>query len=196
MQSYMPAAKQQNTPPVLYVFFGMIATGKSTLAQAWARHKRLSYFNSDLVRKELAAVKPTARQRDAVDKGIYSTEFSRKTYRALRDKAEARLQQGASVILDASYQYARDRQDLRTLTKNLDCRVCFVLCQCSEKEMKRRMAVREQDPAAVSDGRWEVYLEQKKRFEPVEELAAPELISIDTQAPLEKLLQELDRKLP
>jgi len=62
--------------------------------------------------------------------------------------------------------------------------------------MKHRMDARERDPAAVSDGRWEIYLKQKKRFEPPDELAAQELIIIDTQAPLEELLEELDRKLP
>ena len=58
------------------------------------------------------------------------------------------------------------------------------------------MDVRAQDPDAVSDGRWEIYLQQRKRFEPPDELAASELMVIDTQAPLEDLLKELDSKLP
>ena len=106
------------------------------------------------------------------------------------------LRQGDSVVLDASYQLERDRQDVRVLAKNLDSRVCFILCQCSEDEMKRRMSLREQDPAAVSDGRWEIYLKQKQKFEPPVELTASELITIDTRAPLADLLEELDRKLP
>jgi thymidylate kinase len=57
------------------------------------------------------------------------------------------------------------------------------------------MDEREQDPAAVSDGRWEIYQKQKKRFEKPDELATSELITIDTQAPLEDLLEELDKKL-
>ena len=192
----MPASKQKNTTPVLYVFFGMIATGKSTLSQAWAWHKQLRCYNSDWVRKELAGIRPTASQHATIDTGIYTKEFSQKTYRTLLERAEARLRQGDSVILDASYQYEQDRQDLRALAKNLNCQVYFILCQCPEREMKRRMAEREQDPASVSDGRWEIYLKQKKRFQPPAELAAPELIIIDTQAPLEDLLEELDRKLP
>jgi predicted kinase len=192
----MPASKPKNRTPVLYVFFGMIATGKSTLSQAWAWHKQLRCYNSDWVRKEMAGINPTENQRETIDTGIYTREFSQKTYKTLFARAEARLQQGDSLILDASYQYARDRQDLRDLAKNLDCRVYFILCLCSEVEMKRRMDEREQDPAAVSDGRWEIYLKQKKRFEPPDELAAPELIIVDTQAPLEELLEELDRKLP
>jgi len=192
----MPTSKEKKKTPVLYVFFGMIATGKSTLAQAWALHKELPCYNSDRVRKELAGMKPTESQRQTLDTGIYTKEFSQKTYGVLHAKAEARLQGGDSVILDASYQYARDRQDIKALARNLHCQVYFILCQCSETEMKRRMAAREQDPAAVSDGRWEIYLKQKNRFAPPDELAAPELLTINTQAPLEELLGELDRKLP
>jgi len=192
----MPASKGQMKNPVLYVFFGMIATGKSTLAMAWAKHKQLQYYNSDRVRKELAGIRPTESRRSTVDTGIYTGEFTGKTYQALLEKAETVLRQGDSVVLDASYQLERDRQDVRALAKNLDSRVCFILCQCSENEMKRRMNLREQDTAAVSDGRWEIYLKQKQRFEPPVELAASELITIDTRAPLADLLEELDRKLP
>ena len=192
----MPASEQKRRKAVLYVFFGMIATGKSTLAQAWARHKQLRSYNSDLVRKELAGIRPTDSRRQTIDAGIYARDFSRKTYSALLARAGAGLQRGESVIIDASYQFARDRKDIKTLAKSLNCQVYFILCQCSEVEMKRRMDERAQDPAAVSDGRWEIYLEQKKRFEPPDELAVPELIIINTQAPLEDLLEELDRKLP
>jgi predicted kinase len=192
----MPKNKGNRTPPVLYVFFGLIATGKSTLARAWALHKQLNWYNSDRVRKELAGMKPTDSQRQVIDTGIYSRDFSEKTYRVLLEKAAARLQEGDSVILDASYQYARDRLDLKALARKLHCQVYFILCHCSEIVMKQRMEAREQDPAAVSDGRWEVYLQQKKRFEPPDELAAPELLIIDTEAPLKQLLRELDKKLP
>jgi predicted kinase len=194
----MPAVKQKNPPPpVLYVFFGMIATGKSTVAQAWARHKGgLCTCNSDRIRKDLAGIKPTAAQREAVDAGIYAKEFSKKTYETLRQKAQACLQQGDSVILDASYQYARDRQELRDLAKSLNCRIYFILCTCSEREMKRRMDLRAQDPASVSDGRWEIYLKQRQRFEPPDELAVSELIIIDTRAPVKKIVQELEERLP
>jgi predicted kinase len=192
----MPASEQKTKTPVLYVFFGMIATGKSTLAQAWAHHKKMRYYNSDLVRKQLAGINPTESRRQVIDAGIYSRDFSEKTYRALLERAEAGLQRGDSITLDASYQYKRDRAALRTLANKLDCRVYFILCQCSELEMKRRMDKREQDPVAVSDGRWEIYLQQKKRFELPDELDASDLIIIDTQAPLEDLIKVLDSKLP
>ena len=196
MPNAMPQPENNKKKPVLYVFFGMIATGKSTLAQAWATHKGLKCYNSDRVRKELANIAPTVRKRETIDAGIYTSEFSQKTYRVLLEKAKDLLQRGESVIVDASYQNKGDRQDAKTLAGNLNCRIYFILCRCSEEEMQRRMTQREKDPAAVSDGRWEIYLQQKKRFAPPDELAASELVVIDTEAPLEELLQELDRKLP
>ena len=191
----MQQSRHNKTTPVLYVFFGMIATGKSTLSQGWAWHKQLPCYNSDWVRKELAGITPTESQRETIDAGIYSNEFSQKTYSILLKRAEAKLKRGESVILDASYQYKQDREDIKALARKLHCQVYFILCQCSEKEMKLRMDERENDPAAVSDGRWEIYLKQKKRFEPPDELQASELIPIDTQASLEELLDELDDKL-
>jgi len=192
----MPHKTYDKNIPVLYVFFGMIATGKSTIAQAWSKHKHLPCYNSDWVRKELAGINPTAPRRESANNGIYTKEFSRKTYKALLDKAEANLQQGNSVIIDASYQYAHDRQKIRQLAKDLKCQVYFILCQCPEAEMKRRMELREKDPAAISDGRWEIYLKQKKRFEFPDELSDSELVILDTGASIEKLLDELIRKLP
>jgi predicted kinase len=192
----MPHNAPEKIKPVIYVFFGMIATGKSTVSQSWAWHKQLRCYNSDWVRKELAGMNPTESQRESADSGIYAKESSRKTYKTLLERTEARLKQGDSVIVDASYQYADDRQDVRKLAKDLNCQVYFILCQCPEPEMKRRMDLREKDPAVVSDGRWEIYLKQKKRFEPPDELSASELIILDTRTSLEELLEELEEKLP
>ena len=192
----MPHNAHDKNVPVAYVFFGMIATGKSTIAQVWAKHKNLRCYNSDWVRKELVGINPTESRRESADTGIYTKEFSQKTYATLLKKAEEKLKQGGAVILDASYQYAHDRQEIRKLAKAMNCQVYFIFCQCPEAEMKLRMALREKDPSAVSDGRWEIYLQQKKRFELPDELSDSELIILDTSASVEKLLDELAAKLP
>ena len=147
--------------PEVFIFFGMIAAGKSSISKAWAWQEQLRCYNSDWVRKELAGVDPTSTHDDSIDRGIYTKELSIKTYTTLLERAAARLRQGDSVVLDASYQYAKDRQDIRDLASRLGCRVYFIFCQCPEAEMKRRMDLRSLDPTAVSDGRWEVYVQQK-----------------------------------
>ncbi|MDO9041873.1 MAG: AAA family ATPase [Desulfocapsaceae bacterium] len=175
------------------VFFGMIATGKSYLAAAWARRHGCAYYNSDRIRKELAGLVPESRQAAAVDQGIYSQEFSRRTYDQLLILAEQDLdiKPGACVVLDGSYQARCERQRVQE-SLAVKAGVLFVHCICSEEMMRERMEQRQHDPQAVSDGRWEVYLQQKVRFEMPSELRPEQLLTIDTNQPLDTLLILLD----
>jgi len=182
-------------PPELFVFFGLIATGKSTLAQTWAKAEGLEYYNSDRVRKELAGLAAECSRKESLGQGIYSKEFSRKTYTALLEKAEENLQAGRSVVLDGSYQAISERDRIRELTRRYQAQVRFVLCQCSESVLKERLKMRAKDPKAVSDGRWEIYLEQKKRFFPPDELEKDELLVFSTEAEVDLLIKELTPKL-
>jgi len=181
--------------PDLFIFFGLIATGKSTVAQAWAERKSLRYYNSDVVRKELAGLSPQIHQRETADQGIYTSDFTAKTYTALLERAEQNLAQGQGVVLDASYQRQADRDRVRMLAQRLGVRLYCILCICPEEEMKRRMAKRAFDPQAVSDGRWEIYLKQKERFEPPTELAPDQLITLSTDLPVNAVLQKLSTHL-
>lgn len=179
----------------LFVFFGMIAGGKSVLGKAWAKRHGMHYYNSDVVRKELAGLAPAANRKESLNQGIYSKESTKKTYDALLQHAEHDLSTHVSVVLDASYQNKAERDRIITLARNDEVQVYFVYCACSEAETKKRLAVRAKDPKAVSDGRWEIYRAQKERFEPPEEIPPEQLIRIFTEAPVEELLESLENKV-
>lgn len=182
-------------PPELFVFFGLIATGKSTLAQVWAKARSMEYYNSDRVRKELAGLAAECSRKESLGQGIYSKEFSRKTYTALLEKAEENLLNGRSVVLDGSYQEINERDRIRAMARRYRASVCFVLCQCPESVLKERLVMRAKDPKAVSDGRWEIFLEQKKRFSPPDELEETELLVFSTEGEVDGLVNELTHKL-
>ncbi|MEW6221071.1 MAG: AAA family ATPase [Thermodesulfobacteriota bacterium] len=175
----------------LVVFFGLVATGKTCLAQAFARRIGARHHNSDEVRKELAGLAPTARAQEELGAGIYSPELSRRTYRELLVRAEADLAAGQPVVLDAAYKTRAERQTVRELGQRLGVPARFVFCTCPEAEVQRRLALRAQDPEAVSDGRWEIHLAQRRSFE---EPAAEEddVLVLDTAHPLPELLARLD----
>jgi uncharacterized protein len=184
----------QEPKNLLVVFFGMIATGKSYLASAWASHYGLPYYNSDRVRKELAGIAPETDQQEGVDQGIYTPEFSRRTYDALIEHAAHHFQadQQACVVLDGSYQAMSERDLLRKHFAD-QVRLVFVHCFCSEKVVQERLQIRASDPGAVSDGSWEIYLSQKKRFQPVTE--REQVIELDTDAPVEELVMRVTAEL-
>jgi uncharacterized protein len=181
---------------LLLVFFGMIAAGKSFLAAAFARNRGCSYYNSDIVRKELAGLAPDNRQIKNVNTGIYSTEFSRRTYDELLFRAERDLNQEGykCVVLDGSYQSRSERQLLCQMVGK-QYQMLFVYCQCPEILMKKRMDKRSKNPLAVSDGRWEIYLQQKKNFEMPTELFPEQLLILETDRSLSELLSLLEKKL-
>lgn len=179
---------------LLLVFFGMVATGKSYLASAWAKHYDVPYYNSDRIRKELAGINPETCQREEVDKGIYTPEFSRRTYDALINCAKQCFQadKQACVVLDGSYQLLSERDLLRKHFAGL-AQPVFIHCTCAEDVVKKRLDIRENDPDAVSDGNWQIYLAQKKRFQPV--LDKEHVIELDTDAPLSELIQRVTAKV-
>ena len=177
----------------LYIFFGLIASGKSTLAEMFAETHHFSYYNTDRVRKELAGLQATERRPDGMQQGIYSPEFTEKTYREMLDRAQLDLEQGAAgVVLDGSYSKRDDRTNVVTLAEKQDADTLFILCSCSDEEVKRRLELRAKDPAAVSDGRWEIFIRQKETFEFPDELGSDQLLQLDTEDDPKPLLIQLE----
>lgn len=177
------------------VFFGMIASGKSTLAQAWAQQHRAPYYNTDRVRKELAGLQPTERRPEAADEGIYAAGFTERTYRTMLERAAADFSRGAGmVVLDGSYSRRSDREAVRRMAAGCGARGVFVLCSCSAGEVQRRLALRARDPRAVSDGRWEIYLRQQEVFE-LPDAGERDCLRIDTEQEVTALLAALTGQL-
>ncbi|WP_339135395.1 MAG: AAA family ATPase [Candidatus Electrothrix sp. GW3-4] len=178
--------------PTLYVFFGLIASGKSTLAELFATSHSFPYYNTDKVRKELAGIAANERRPDGMGQGIYTPAFTERTYQTMLDRAVQDFNKGAAgVVLDGSYSKAADRHKVNKLASARDARPLFFLCSCSEQETQHRLAIRAQDPDAVSDGRWEIFVQQKKSFEEPDELPPHQLTSIDTEADPQELLRLL-----
>lgn len=180
----------------IYVFFGMVASGKSTIAQYFARQHDLPYYNTDRVRKELAGLEPTSKHPDGLNMGIYTAEYTRKTYGAMVRHAVDDLRSGCQgVVLDGSYHTFVERDHVRKMAVEMKASCRFVLCVCDESKVKRRLDIRARDPEAVSDGRWEIFQAQKKSFETPDELPAEELIVLNTEDNVDMLFERLEAVL-
>lgn len=137
-----------------------------------------------------------AKRREEEGRGIYTPEFSRRTYDELLRLAEQELRRGRSVVLDASYHHRDQRRRVVERAEALGVGWHFILCRCSDQVKQQRLAQRAQDPAAVSDGRWEIYLRQREKYQPPTELPPSRLTTIDTDRPPPELLAELQQRLP
>lgn len=176
----------------LFVTAGLMGTGKTKLAQELSRRWGLHLISSDVVRKELAGIPPTEHRYEPFDGGIYSPEFSLKTYREMLRQAEALLDEGRSVILDASFRKASQRGEALSLARRKGIDYWFLECTAPEGVIRERLEQRRVEAEAVSDGRWEIFHQQRESFEPLTEVPEGRCILVDTSgAPSETLFRLL-----
>jgi aminoglycoside phosphotransferase family enzyme/predicted kinase len=180
--------------PVLFITAGMVGTGKTFLAQALAKRLGLVVISSDVTRKQLAGIPVTEHRFEEFDRGIYSPEFSKKTYGKMFTEARHILSGGGSVILDASFIRAEERLKAKKLAEESGADFFIVECRLDEKTIKQRLAQRLEE-GSTSDGRWEIYPSQKRAFEPVAEAPATNRAIIDTAQPVEKNIRQILDKI-
>lgn len=179
--------------PTIYIFFGLIASGKSTLAELFAGKHHCPYYNTDRVRKELAGLAANERRPDGMGRGIYTPEFTKKTYQTMLERAALDIKHGANaVVLDGSYARRADREKVLVLAGTSGADTLFILCSCSDREVRRRLDLRAKDPDAVSDGRWDIFVQQKDTFEFPNELGSDQLLQLDTEGLPEQLITRME----
>ena len=106
-------------PPALVLMCGLPATGKSWLARELARPFAARVLRSDVVRKALEGHGPTRRFAPEETRDAYGAAMSERVYRALARRALESLQQGRTVIVDATFQRTKDRRRFVDMARRL-----------------------------------------------------------------------------
>jgi uncharacterized protein len=195
------------TAPILLMIGGLMGTGKSTLAEQIRQVVGWKVVASDDVRKQLAGATPGEPHADAFGTGLYSSEWTSRTYSALLQEALKLLSDGRSVVLDASFSQEKDRRAAVDLGTKMGARVVFAECRCPSDLVMERLTNRwwartqtlpdRKASGGASDGRPELYQAQLAAWQPVasEEARRIELIQVPTSVSPEEscahLLQAL-----
>lgn len=139
-------------PPRLVVVCGLPGVGKSTVARAVADRLDADVLRTDVVRKEL------------FENPEYTSEETTAVYDELLARARERLADGRAVVLDATFKTRARRHEARTLAAEVDAEFRLVYVDCDSDVVERRIAARDD----VSDADFEIHLQFKDRFEPIE----------------------------
>lgn len=180
--------------PILIITTGLVGTGKTVLAQALSQRLGLDLLSSDVVRKELAQIPITEHSFEEYEGGIYSPEFTARTYEEMIKRAEALLSQGRWVIMDATFRKRKDRERARALAEEKGADFFIIETTCPEGIAKARLEQRLRKETA-SDARWEIYERQKREFEEVVEVPPSHHIIIDTSPPLSEITKRILERL-
>jgi aminoglycoside phosphotransferase family enzyme/predicted kinase len=179
--------------PFLVVLSGLTGSGKSTLARALSERTGIPAVNSDQVRKSL--VGKLGRQAAPFGVGMYSETMTAKTYARLARMADKSLGERRAMLLDATYLRAAQRQKLVRLAAKHGAPLLLIHCVAGDATTRARLAQRQAQGDDVSDGRWEVYLEQKKHWQPADELSPGDRLELATERAVELLVADCERFL-
>ncbi len=182
----------------LLVLVGFSGTGKSTIAHRLHKRTGFALLRSDVLRKQLAGIAPD--QNASSIPGVYSPEFSQRTYAALLQEAQSALHAGRGVILDATFLARKYRDATRALAHNLQVPLLFLLCECPPEVVRQRLEERQAGRKDASDADWRIYLSQREHGE----LFSPDepgwVLRLDTsRTPLELVMRvedELRARIP
>ena len=150
--------------PLLLVVSGLTGTGKSTVAQKLAVDYHAEQINTDVVRKQQAGIEQFERHHDGFHAGLYTPDNIDRTYEQVMSLAAQHLRKKENVVLDATFQKKTYRDMARAVAAKHHATLVFLECTCPDEVVKQRLIERLKKKT-VSDGRWEIYREQKKTFE-------------------------------
>jgi aminoglycoside phosphotransferase family enzyme/predicted kinase len=169
--------------PRLILMHGPSGSGKSWLSQRLVPALRAIRIRSDLERKRLAGIAPEQAAAAPVRKGIYSPEFSDRTYARLADCAEVCLLAGISVIVDAAFLDQEDRELFHTLAQRLRVPVAIVACQADPQTLAIRLEERAKARKDASDANLSVLDTQLREITAFTSGERQCVVAIDTDAP-------------
>ncbi|MEW8044793.1 MAG: AAA family ATPase [gamma proteobacterium symbiont of Phacoides pectinatus] len=163
-ESYM-----RDASPCLMLTRGPSGSGKSTKARDLLGRVPAIWLRSDVERKRLAGLRARDSSGSALDGGIYSAEFTRRTYAHLHALAGEVLAAGYAVLVDATFLDRARREPFYGLAEELGCPVLVLDLQVPEALLRERVERRAARGGSVSEAGLEVLERQLAGYRPLDD---------------------------
>lgn len=183
----------ESLKPFVVIISGLTGSGKSTLARELGERLGMPVINSDTVRKTIA--EKSGWQNVAFNTGIYNPRMTEKTYGTMAREAGKRIRSGSGVILDATFGRKAHREKIIRLAERHRVPFFLIHCVASEETTKNRLVQRALEGKDISDGRWEIYLEQAATYQPPHEIPSASCLELNTESSAEQLARSSEKFL-
>lgn len=174
---------ERYTRPVrrwLAITHGCSGSGKTVLSGAVAQASGAIRVRSDVERKRLFGVAPTARSGSGVNEGLYTAEAGVRTYQRLAELAHTILDAGRPVIVDGACLRRGQRETLRAVAARCGAPFIILDAQAPEALMRERLRRREREGVDASEAGPAVFDQQLAVQEPLEPDEAPCVVRVRT----------------
>ncbi|MFI2368065.1 AAA family ATPase [Streptomyces sp. NPDC018833] len=156
---------------------GLPGSGKSTLSGALADRLGVTLLSSDRLRKELAGIPAEKSAAAGYGEGLYTPEWTARTYAALLDRASALLSSGESVVLDATWSDTGQREAALRMAERTSADLVALHCQAPTNVTTARLNSR---APGASDADLDVATAMAAKEPPW-----ADAVTVDTSGPLE-----------
>jgi hypothetical protein len=157
----------QPRPPKLVITHGLSGSGKTTFSQELVMLFEMISLRSDIERKRLSGLEALAKSGSDVESGIYTRDFSRRTYEYLAELAEKLLQAGWSVLVDATFIACWQRDLFRKLAEGCNAPLHILDFDLPEEILRQRVQARSAEGRDASEADVFVLEQQLKTHEPL-----------------------------
>lgn len=150
---YLSTAREdvKQAPPALIIMHGLSGSGKTTVSQQIIENCPVIRIRSDVERKRLHGVAETERAQGAMAEHLYSPRATGRTYAHLSALAATVMNAGYSVVVDATFLQASERDRFRWLARVYGAPFRIVACRASSKKLFDRILSRESGHRDASD---------------------------------------------
>lgn len=149
--------------PCLVLIAGLPGSGKSALARTLREIGNFVWLRSDELRKRLAGLDPLASGKSEVGEGIYSSEWTDRTYAACLARAADICKAGGRALVDATFIDGDRRREFVEAAIEWGVPAHLLITEAPAELIRERLAARTHDP---SDADWEVYRAAAARWTP------------------------------
>ncbi len=176
--------------PTLYAVCGLPASGKSTVAEKLSAVLHIDVLQSDRVRKRLFDIRPGKTVDVPFESGLYSRGSTALTYGKLFLLAQDALEQGRSIILDATFSREHQRREAMQLARDMDANLLFIECRAPLSTLRERLAARE-DSVCLSDARLHHLEDLRANYKPFDAADSRCHVRVDTREALEETMRRI-----
>ena len=173
----------KSRPRFLAITHGLSGSGKTRGTQAILERFGAIRLRSDVERKRLAGWGPLDHTGSELASGLYSPEFSRRTFARLADLTSMTVDAGFPVILDATFLRRAEREQFRALAESLGVPFVILDFPADEATCRERIRRRMQEKIDASEATAQVLDRQLRLREPLSDQEQRLAVQLDPEHP-------------
>lgn len=156
------ALEEAGRRPCLVLVAGLPGVGKSTLARGLADRAEFALIRSDVVRKELARSHAVPETSAGFETGIYTPEWTERTYTECLERAGRLVFEGRRVLVDANFRSEALRSRFLSNAYSWGVPPLLLHCRAATEIVRQRLDARQGDS---SDADWLIHQRAAERWE-------------------------------